>query len=77
MTIAFDRPFSLSAATALEFRRHVRSAKNEAGMRSELLAQARAASAVVESENEELRARVDSLATDIAALQDVLQVRRD
>ncbi|KOO53039.1 hypothetical protein Ctob_015523 [Chrysochromulina tobinii] len=49
---------------------------SELELRSELLAQSRAAAGAVESENDDFRARVESLETDIAVLQQVLEEHR-
>ena len=58
-------------ACASLMRRSRQAVTSELDLRSELLAQSRAAAGAVESENDEFRARVESLETDIAVLQQV------
>ena len=58
-------------ACASLMRRSRQAVASELELRSELLAQSRAAAGAVESENDEFRARVESLETDIAVLQQV------
>lgn len=61
---------------ASEMRRRGHAVSSELQLRSELLAQSRAASAAVEDENDDLRTRTDSLANDMQALQQVCPTRR-
>ena len=59
-----------------ETRRRAAGISIELQLRSELLAQARAASAAVEAENENLRERATSLDADVSGLQEVLLQQR-
>ena len=66
-----------AVVSGTELRRRATSVSAELQVRNELLAQARAASAAVEAENEDLRVRVASLDTDKSALQEELTKYRN